>query len=308
VKVFVTGATGVLGRRAVRRLIDAGHDVTGVARSAEKAAQLRRAGAEAAEIDLFDPAAVKAAVAGHETACNLATSVPPVARVAMPGAWAENDRIRTEVSANVVDALLANGGQRLVQEALAFVYRDGGDRLLDEDSPVEPPPFARAVLTAEAQVRRFTAAGGHGVTLRFGNFYAPDSEQSTVAVRAARRGLYASGFGGDAYWPSIHADDAASAVVAALEVPAGTYNVVDDEPMRHRDDAAALAAAVGRRRLRVPPRGLARLGGSKGSFFARSLRVSNHRFREATPWTPRYPSTREGWPAVVAAMGSGTDG
>ena len=54
-KVFVTGATGVLGRPTVAQLIAAGHEVRGVARSEDAALGLKAAGAEPAHVDLFDP-------------------------------------------------------------------------------------------------------------------------------------------------------------------------------------------------------------------------------------------------------------
>src|SRR5437588_3795696 len=106
-KVFVAGATGVLGRRAVARLVEAGHDVTAVARGPEKAALVRGLGATPVEVDLFDADAVAAAVVGHDVVCNLATSIPPIRKAAMPSAWATNDRIRREASRNLVDGAMA---------------------------------------------------------------------------------------------------------------------------------------------------------------------------------------------------------
>src|SRR5262245_17489524 len=103
-KVFLTGATGVIGRRAVPLLISAGHAVTAVARSPERAAELARSGASPVQIDLFDAAAVRAAVAGHEAVVNLATHIPSNSRMMLPGAWRENDRIRSEASASLSEA------------------------------------------------------------------------------------------------------------------------------------------------------------------------------------------------------------
>jgi 2-alkyl-3-oxoalkanoate reductase len=63
-----------------------------------------------------------------------------------------------------------------------------------------------------------------------------------------------------------------------------------------------LAAAIGAPPPKLPPAWLARLGGSTMELFSRSLRISNRRLREETGWTPRYPSVREGWPAVIALL------
>jgi nucleoside-diphosphate-sugar epimerase len=101
---------------------------------------------------------------------------------------------------------------------------------------------------------------------------------------------------------SIHVADGGAAVAAALTAPAGTYNVVDDEPLTKRAYADALAAAAGKRVcLRVPGR-LALLLGDRSTSLTRSLRVSNARFRAASGWAPRYPSAREGWPATAGIL------
>ena len=108
-RVFVAGATGVVGRRAVPALVAAGHTVTAVVRSPAKAELARSMGAVPVEVDLSGPDALRAAVACHDAVCNLATHIPPLARGAEASAWDENTRIRTEASRNLVDAALAAG-------------------------------------------------------------------------------------------------------------------------------------------------------------------------------------------------------
>ena len=162
--------------------------------------------------------------------CNLATHIPPTARMARPSAWAENDRIRAEGSRHLVDAVLAEGGGRYVQESIALLYRDGGRGWLDESAPVDPVANLRSAVTAEANAARVTASGATGVVLRFATFYGPDSGSSLDMIRLARRRV-ALGAGPDRYVSSITTDDAAAAVVASLVAPAGLYNVGDDEPV-----------------------------------------------------------------------------
>jgi nucleoside-diphosphate-sugar epimerase len=325
VKTLVVGATGVLGRRVVPLLVAAGHDVTAAARSDARARLLEELGASPVRVDVFDPAAVRKVVAGHEVVVNLATHIPPTAKMAMPGAWAENDRIRTEVSRHLVDAVLAENtvlsentalsentvlsentalsgnSVRYVQESIAFVYRDGRDQWLDESSPVDPVANLASATVAEANAARVTAAGATGVILRFATFYGSDSGSSLAMIRLARRRI-ALGAGPDRYVSSITTDDAAAAVVASLSAPAGLYNVGDDEPMTSRDFFAALAGALGVRPPFIAPVGLAKLGGPKASVLVRSQRVSSGAFVEATGWKPEYRSVREGWPAVLAAI------
>jgi nucleoside-diphosphate-sugar epimerase len=298
-RVFVAGATGVVGHRAVRALVAAGHEVTAAVRSPAKGEYARTLGATAVEVSIFDADALRAAVSGHEAVCNLATHIPPLARAADPHAWDENTRIRNEGSRNLVDAALAANAGVYVQESIAFLYGDHGDEWLDAASnPITDTRFSAPIRACESETKRFAGAGGRGVVLRFGMFVAPDSEQNLTMARSARRGISVYPGDADGYFPSIHADDAATAVVAALTAPTGTYDIVDDEPLTRGGQRAALAAAVGRRRLfqmRAPKKIVGPLGDSQ--------RVSNTAFREATNWSPRFPSAREAWAATVRAAG-----
>jgi nucleoside-diphosphate-sugar epimerase len=299
-KVFVAGATGVLGRRAVAQLVEAGHTVTGVARTAEKAKLVRSLGATAVTVDLFDAGALKEAVAGHDVAMNLATHIPPFSKAALPRAWNENNRIRSEGSRNLVEALSA-GASRYIQEAIAFMYEDGGDAWIDEDRPLDVPAQGESQLDSERQTARFTEAGGVGVVLRFGQFYAPDAVHTISMIAMAKRRLAPALGDPDGYAPVIQIDDAGAAVVAALRAPAGIYNVTDDEPLTKRAFGEVLAAALGKKPPHHLPKTVVRAAGKKADYLMRSHRVSNRRFKDATGWAPRYPSVREGWPAVVSA-------
>ena len=306
-KIFVAGATGILGRRAVPLLVQAGHDVTAIGRTPEKAAQLEAAGATPVAVDIFDAAAVKEAVDGHDVVANLATHIPGVTKMRMRSAWKENDRIRSEGSRNLVDAVLATGAQRYVQEQICFLYADGGDAWLDENSPMGAPDYVQSGLEAERQAQRVTDGGGVGVVLRFGMFHAPDSDQTQMFVRMARRRIMTMFGAKTAYTPTVMVDDCATAVVAALGAPAGIYNVVDDEPLTRADYAAALADTLGVKTLRHPPKLATKAAGEQGDMLARSQRISNRRFKDATGWAPQYPSMREGWPAIVSQMQDGDD-
>jgi nucleoside-diphosphate-sugar epimerase len=298
--VFVAGGTGVLGRRALARLVEDGHAVTAIARGDAKAAEVRAAGATPVTVDLFDADAVRAAVAGHEVVVNLATAIPPLGAAWKPSAWRTNARIRSEGAANLVDAALAAGATRYVQESIAFAYADGGDAWLDESSPLDPGGPTASMLDAEAAAARFAAAGGAAVVLRFGAFHAPESGHLHDQIRMARRGMVPAPGRPAAWIPTIAIDDAARAVAAALDAPAGTYDVVDAEPMTRAEQAAVLAQAVGRERLRPMPGILTALGGKGLRTLARSQRVSGRALRAATSWRPGHPSAHAAWAATIA--------
>ena len=301
-RVFVTGATGEIGRRAVPLLLTGGHRVTAAARTLEKRKALERQGAETVALDLFDQAAARRAFEGHDAVVNLATHMPPsTGAMMLPGAWRENDRIRREGSATLAEAARAAGVERFVQESFAPIYDDGGDRWLDETAPVRAARYNRSVLDAEASAARFTEAGGAGVVLRFGGFYGDDPFTREM-VGVVEKGWAPLPGSPDAYFPAVHLHDVASAVVAALDVPAGAYNVVDDDPPTRQAYFAALADAAGVKEPRPVPRFVGTLMGSLGETLSRSLRLSNKKLKAASAWTPRYPTVREGWPAVVAAV------
>jgi nucleoside-diphosphate-sugar epimerase len=299
-RVFVAGATGVAGKRAVMRLVAAGHEVTAMSRSPEKDALLVSFGAHPVRAGLFDADELRAAVAGHDAVVNLATKIPTMKQMAVLKSWADNERIRTEGSRNLADAAIAAGARVFVQESLAFLYGEHGDDMIDASTAQwSPSMFTDAMATAEANAARINDAGGRAVILRFGRFYAADSSHTQSAVALARRGLLGDFGAPGGYAPSIDADDVATAVVAALDAPAGTYDIVDDEPLSRAEQANALAAAVGRRRLWHAP---AFMTPGRAKHLATSQRVSNRRFKEATGWQPASPSVRVGYPKVVAQM------
>src|SRR5215203_1658158 len=244
-RVFVAGATGAVGGRVIPALIREGHTVTALARTREKAATLTAQQATPVSVSLFDRSALTAAFAGQDAVVNLASAIPPMRRWMSAKAWQRNDRVRIEGSAAVVDAALAAGVDRVVQESVSMLYRDQGARWVDEDAPIDRYPMARGNLAAEANAHRFSEAGGTGIVVRFGWFYGPSAAHSEQLFALARRRLGLVLGPPDSYVSSIHVADAAAAVAAALQAPAGTFNIVDDEPLTKRQYAEALARAAG---------------------------------------------------------------
>jgi nucleoside-diphosphate-sugar epimerase len=210
------------------------------------------------------------------------------------------DRIRRRVSANLVDAALAGDTVRhMVQESFAPIYADGGDAWLDESSAVRPARYNRSVLDAEEQADRFTRAGRTGVVLRFGFLYGPGDAMTLQLMDAVRRGWYPLFGRPEGYSSWAAHEDAATAVVAALRVPAGVYNVVDDQPMRRRELADGIARIVGAKAPRFLPAWATALGGVVGGTLARSLRISNRKLRRAAGWQPKYGTALDGFAEVV---------
>jgi 2-alkyl-3-oxoalkanoate reductase len=302
-RIFMTGATGVVGRRAVPLLIAGGHRVTAIGRTPEKRTALVRAGATAVDVDLFDPRAIGEAIARHDVVVNLATHIPHSStKMFLPGAWRENDRIRRDGSRILTDAAIAHRIPRFVQESFAPMYDDAGEAWIDETGAILPARYNRSTVDAERSAEHVTQNGGTAVVLRFAAFYGPDSPFALELLEHVRKGRAPIPGSPDAFFSSVTHDDAAAAVVASLSLPAGVYNVSDDEPLRRREYVAAVAAALGVAPPKLPPAWVMALGGSLMKLMARSLRISNRKLRDASAWRPRHPSAREGWKATVEAI------
>jgi nucleoside-diphosphate-sugar epimerase len=283
-------------------LLAQGHDVTAVARSPEGRRSLEYLGASAITAQLLNGELMRETVSGHDTVVNLATNVPTgTLRPFLPRAWRETDRLRTDAAAILSAAAQYGGVQRFIQESFAPIYPGCGDSWIDEETAPTPARYNRSTLAAEAAAARFAASGGIGVVLRFAFFYGPSDAFTQRLLKSVRRGILPLFGSPNAYFSMVHHDDAATAVAAALNVPAGTYNVVDDEPLTHRQLAEALAGALSVRRPKLLPRWFAKFTGSVGETVSRSLRISNRKLRSASGWSPGYPSVREGIAAVMRA-------
>ena len=297
-QIFLTGGTGVVGRPLIPLLVDAGHDVRVVARSTQRAQLVIELGARPVTLSGYDEGSLGEAVRGAEVLVDLTTAVPPVARAGTRRAFRTHDQLRDQGTAAVVAAATRAGVRRVVRDSVAFAHADGGSTWIDEDWPLQPGEHLASSVAAERHVRGFA---GEGVVLRFGLLYGPQSSHTRTTVRMARRlGLTPVLGPPDAYQCSLHHDDAASAVLHALTVAPGTYDVGDDRPLRRRELVAAQAAALGLQRLRQLPAWAGR--GATAEPMTRSHRVSNHRLRQASGWQPRWPSAADGWRATAAAL------
>jgi nucleoside-diphosphate-sugar epimerase len=302
-KIFVSGATGVVGRRAIPLLLAQGHAVTALVRQNAAAPTVVHANLTFVNVDLFDADAMKRAVAGHDAAVNLATHMPSSTwKMLSRRAWRANDRIRTEGAANIAAAAREGGATKLIQESFAPTYPDRGEHWIGEDTPLEPSAYNRTVLDAERAAAQFSGPERAGVILRFAGFYGPDAMQVRSYIDGLRWGWASLPGDPDGFVSSISHDDAASAVAAALRAPAGAYNVADDEPVTRRVFFESLAGALGARPPRFLPRWVTPLFGSVGDAISRSQRMCNRKLRDSTGWAPHFTSVREGWPATIAEM------
>jgi uncharacterized protein YbjT (DUF2867 family) len=192
-RVFLAGASGVIGQRLIPRLIEAGHVVGGMTRSADKTEALSHLGAEPILCDVFDRDRLSQAVRDFapDVILNQLTDLPD--DVASIPAHAElNARIRTEGNQNLIDAARQNGSPKLLAQTVAWQLPDG--------------PEAQAV----AELERSVLAEG-GVVLSYGQFYGPGTyhEQQVPAE------------------PRVAIDRAAEQTVELLDAPSGVVVITD---------------------------------------------------------------------------------
>ncbi|RPI47598.1 MAG: NAD(P)-dependent oxidoreductase, partial [Acidobacteria bacterium] len=227
-RMFVAGATGTLGRPVVRALVSRGHDVIGLTRTQEGARRIKDMGARAVVGNALDAERLKALVveARPDVVVHLLTALPP-GGVTRKSQLRQTNELRTAGTANLIAASLAGGAHRIVAESFVGVYSGGSfSRPVSEDAPLPPPPegpFRDTVLalrSLEDQLRAATASSGiETVALRIGFLYGSDVPSTRLMIDQARAGRLFLPAGLSGIAPFVHNDDAAAAIVAAIERP-----------------------------------------------------------------------------------------
>jgi 2-alkyl-3-oxoalkanoate reductase len=314
-KIFVAGATGVLGRALVPQLVAGGHEVVGMTRSASKQDLVSALGARPVVADALDAQAVARAVesAGPEVIVHELTALSGKLSARdmrhperSPMATATN-RLRTEATDHLLAAGRTVGARRFVAQSFgAFRWARAGGSVLSEADPIDPDPPAglRVALVGILYVERAVPSieWGEGLVLRYGGFYGPGTAISLapdapMAAPIRKRRFPIIGDGGGV-WSHVHIDDATAATVAAVDhgTP-GVYNIADDEPAPVREWLPALASALNATPPRRIPRWLGRLAaGETATLMMTEARgASNEKAKRELGWKPRYASWRQGF-------------
>jgi 2-alkyl-3-oxoalkanoate reductase len=250
VKIFVAGASGAIGKPLISRLVGEGHEVVGLTQSAAGAATLREQGAEAILANALEAEALDDAVrmSKPEIVIDQLTSLPKNP-TDMPERAAGDSRLRLEGGGNLLRAAQNGGVKRYIQQSSAF-FLTADHGLADEQSPlaVHATPGVAGSATMYAKLeQRLTTAALEAVILRYGFFYGPGTWYAPDGGYAeiVRQHQYPIIGQGTAVWSWIHVDDAVEATVAALALPSGVYNIVDDDPTEVKVWLPAFAASLG---------------------------------------------------------------
>jgi nucleoside-diphosphate-sugar epimerase len=228
-RIAVIGASGVLGRNVVPRLLARGHEVRAIVRREEAAPRFAAIGAEAAIANIFDTEALAAALIGCDAAANLATAVP---RPGTPAEWDENAKVRVDGTRSFVAAATAVGVTRTLHQSIAMISRSDDGRWVDETSPYHAVPHTASAVELETLAQK----GDHDWRIiRAALFYGADTGHDSFRRNQARTGQLKVPGDGNNYLSLIHISDMASAVVTVIEAPAEreTYIAADDEPVTY---------------------------------------------------------------------------
>jgi nucleoside-diphosphate-sugar epimerase len=279
-KIGVIGATGVLGRHLVPRLLERGHTVRAQLRDPARGRMLAGLGVEVVVGDILDPGSLPSAIRGCEIVVNLATALP---RPGAPPDWTANDRIRREGTANMLAACVSAGVPRVVQQSIAMLHTGSGDAWVDEDAPIESRPTTASAIDMEALVRESKLDWR---IVRGGAFYGPGTGRDEAWRDAARDGSLRLPGDGSEHISLIHVADMASALIAVAlgATPRSTWIACDNRPVTYRDLFTHLAALEGGPR---PAPG--------GPPVQPSFRASNRRIRTVLGWRAFYSSYRSGF-------------
>jgi len=305
-KVFVAGATGVVGQPLVKQLVEAGHEVTGLTRTDERARSIRLAGATCAICDALDAEELTSAVvkASPDVIINQLTSLPASGDQRDPEFFTRTNELRGRGGHILIEAAQAAGVKRFITQSIAFTYAREGSWVKDETAPTVSDfegsfgESFRVMLAHEQELAR--AEGIEGLILRYGFFYGPGTfyagDGATAdEVRGRKFPVVGPGTGNFSF---VHVDDAAAATVAAVtRGSVGIYNITDDEPAAIKDWLPVYAKALGAKPPRHVPAWLARLiAGKELTNAAIEMRgASNAKAKAELGWTLEHPTWRTGF-------------
>ena len=303
-RVFVAGATGVIGRYLVPGLVTAGHEVTGSTRSPAKAGQLEEQGATPVIVDGLDREGVLKAVtaAQPEVIVHQMTSLTSMRSFRhFDKEFAVTNELRSKGTDYLLEAAARAGTRRFIaQSFVGWTNAREGGTVKTETDPLDPHPLAVTASTLMA-IRHLEdavpAKAPEGLVLRYGILYGHGA--SDAMLEAARKRQLPVVGGGTGVWSFTELTDAAAATVAAVNRGApGIYNVVDDDPAPVAQWLPYLASSLGAKPPMRAPAWLGRLlGGEMTVSMMTEVRgASNEKAKRELGWTPAYPSWRDGFP------------
>ena len=305
-RIFVAGATGVIGQYLVPSLVTAGHEVTGTTRSPAKAGQLKNAGATPAIVDGLDRQAVLDAVraARPDVIVHQMTALTSMRSFRnFDKEFAVTNELRTKGTDYLLEAARQAGTRRFIAQSFIGGWNNAktGGPVKSEQDPLDPDPLpsTRRSMAAIRYLEEVVPdAVPEGLVLRYGYFYGHGASDSMLDV-VRKRQMPVIG-GGAGIWSFCEVTDGAAATLAAVTRGApGLYNIVDDDPAPVREWLPGLAGSLGVKPPMHAPAWVGKLlaGDLVVSLMTEARGSSNAKARRELDWAPGYPSWRDGFPA-----------
>ena len=303
-RVFVTGATGFVGKAIVEALLQRKHEVVGLVRDVKKGKALEQPGVTFVVGDMLEPAS-------YEEVVPMVDGVIHAAQSPIEGRFTRQ-KVRQMEQADILmtrslsQACLQHD-KKFLYTSSCLIYGDHADRWITEQSPLDAPLVSEAheqmvkellTLEREQHLRVIIIAPGwvYGAGGLFKRSFYDTQQKGQLHVFGA----------GKNYWSPIHVDDLAAAYALAVEseVYGEVYNVVDEQPLPHQEIVHLFTDALGVKRVSSMPLWFLKLllGGPLVDTLVVSFRVKNEKAKQALGWQPRYSTFKEGIPEVVKAL------
>ncbi|MGE7870841.1 NAD-dependent epimerase/dehydratase family protein [Bacillus paramycoides] len=276
-KIFVAGATGVIGRNLLPMLINEGHTVYAMIRSDSQKESLKNLGVLPVIADVFNR---------KEVFSVLKETLPDVVihQLTALSTWnlEDNARIRIEGTRNLVNAAKNVGVKKIIAQSISWAY-ESGDKLATETDPLDfyAPMPRQVTINGIAKLEETVSELPEAVILRYGTLYGPGTwyaENGVFANQVRNNEIIAT----DGMSSFIHVEDAARAAVLALDWPSGIVNIVDDSPVTSKEWLPIYAAAIEAPEPKVQV--------WKNSW---ERGASNNKARKEYGWKPLFPSWSE---------------
>ena len=225
-KIFVAGATGLIGTKLTKRLLEEGYEVAGLTRSQQGKAKLEDQGITGFIGDVLKADTVESAIASYKPDI-IINEITDLKQADMSA----NTRVRKEGTKNIVTAALNNDVQHIQSQSIAFVY-EGGQGLATEETPLDYQSTGERKVTVDGveALEQETARIPHHIIIRYGLLYGPETwfGKDGMIYNQFIDGSVSMSNGIQSF---IHIDDAVETAIQALSFEPGIYNVTDDNPV-----------------------------------------------------------------------------
>jgi nucleoside-diphosphate-sugar epimerase len=285
-EVFVTGATGYIGSAVAEALQKAGHKVSGLARTAEKAKQLEARGIRSVTGDLLKPESVAAPAGAADGVIHTANT---------------NDATSAQTDAAVVRAILKKlegSGKPFIFTSGVWVLGSTGEKVADENTPVNPTPLVAHRPALEQEVLGYKGRGVRAIVVRPAVVYGRGAGMPRMLTQSARETGAANFIGnGQSRWAFVDVDDLAQLYLLALEkAPAGSlYNAAQGPSyaIGAVAEAASTGAGTKGKTQATPLEEARKTMGAFADALVLDQQISGEKARRELGWSPRAASVLE---------------